>query len=238
MAMVVNAARFEALECRDIGTVITNAQKWADHENDHPMSSAGNNWDRRAPIARIDAPQVRTATGHIPIVRMGAQGSNRSRMDCRAATRGTLTAISSMNRVGVRRYSPTSIVVRLPLHSGCVMAFTRSLFLLSLFPVVAGCAVVVPPERSLYVGAWEGESAYLCIMREGYVIYERYRGRLFINSVEGRLNGFKGDNVEIGWGPIATTIVVDESPYWDGAAWRMVVDGKEVFRTGDCSLSP
>jgi hypothetical protein len=118
------------------------------------------------------------------------------------------------------------------------MASTRSLFLLSLFLAVAGCAVVVPPERSLYVGAWEGESAYLCIMREGYVIYERYRGRLFINSVEGRLKGFKGDNVEIGWGPIAATIVVDESPYWDGAAWRMVVDGKEVIRTGDCSGSP
>jgi len=43
MAMVVNAARFEALECSDIGTVMTNAQKWADHERDHPMSSDGNN---------------------------------------------------------------------------------------------------------------------------------------------------------------------------------------------------
>ena len=109
------------------------------------------------------------------------------------------------------------------------MTFMRSALLLTVLIALAGCITPVPVAKSRYVGEWQGETAYLSITRHGYVYYERFKSRAS-HSVEGRLKGFKGDNFEIGFGPIATTVVVNRAPYLDSNGWKMVVDGKELVR--------
>ena len=112
------------------------------------------------------------------------------------------------------------------------MTAMRLSSLLALLIVLAGCAVSVPYEKSRYVGEWSGEKAYLYVSQDGYVYYERRKGWL-VNSVEGRLKGFKGDDIQVGFGPIASTIVVNTPPYLDLDGWKMVVDGMELWRIED-----
>lgn len=104
--------------------------------------------------------------------------------------------------------------------------------MLTLLVALAGCAVTIPADKSSYVGEWEGERAYLLLTRDGHVYYERFKGPL-INSLEGRLKGFKGDDVQVGFGPLAMTIVVNTPPYQDGDDWKMVVNEMELVRIGD-----
>jgi hypothetical protein len=112
------------------------------------------------------------------------------------------------------------------------MTVMRLSSLLTLLIALTGCAIAIPHEKSRYLGEWEGEKAYLLVTRDGYVYYERRKG-WFSNTVEGRLKGFKGDNIQVGFGPIAATIVVNTPPYLDRDGWKMVVDGMEVVRIGD-----
>lgn len=102
--------------------------------------------------------------------------------------------------------------------------------LLALPVLLAGCALAVPPDKADYIGEWEGETAYLIITPGSFVRYEQHQGRFLGRAVEGSLRGFKGDNFAIGFGPFATTIIVNKPPYMDGDDWKMVVDGKELIR--------
>jgi hypothetical protein len=112
------------------------------------------------------------------------------------------------------------------------MTVMRRASMLALLLALAGCATSVPFEKSPYVGEWEGDSSYLLITQDGYVFYERFRGP-FINTLDGRLKGFKGDNVQVGLGPLAMTIKVNVPPYLEGRHWKMVVDDMELVRIGD-----
>jgi hypothetical protein len=112
------------------------------------------------------------------------------------------------------------------------MTVMRWSSLLTLLIALTGCATTVPYEKSRYVGEWEGEKAYLFVAQDGYVYYERRKG-WFYNTVEGRLKGFKGDNIQVGFGPIAATIVVNTPPFYDRDGWKMVVDGMELLRVPD-----
>ena len=109
------------------------------------------------------------------------------------------------------------------------MTFIRSFLLLMVFVALAGCATVVPFDKSLYVDEWEGDQARLLITQNGYVRYERF-GSWTSTSVEGSLKGFKGDNFAVGVGPLARTLVVNKPPYLDGDEWKMIVDGRELVR--------
>ena len=112
------------------------------------------------------------------------------------------------------------------------LGVARSSLLLALLLALAGCFTPVPSSKSLYVGQWCAERARLRITQEGSVRYERFKD-LSSMSVGGRLKGFKGDNIEVGFGPIATTVVVNKPPYQDGDGWKMVVDGMELVRVDE-----
>lgn len=112
------------------------------------------------------------------------------------------------------------------------MTVMRLSSLLTLLAALAGCAVPIPYEKSRYVGEWEGERAYLLVTSDGYVAYDRLKGWLS-QSVSGRLKGFKGNDIQVGFGPIASTIVVNEPPFYDRDGWKIVVDGAVLFRIGD-----
>lgn len=95
--------------------------------------------------------------------------------------------------------------------------------------VLAGCGKPVPAEKAAFVGEWENEIMYLLITQNGTVKYERTEGN-GSKSVEGPLKGFKGDDFEVGIGPMSTVFVVSKAPYLDGDSWKMVVDGVELTK--------
>jgi hypothetical protein len=120
------------------------------------------------------------------------------------------------------------------------MTRVRSSLLLVLLFTLTACATRVPFEKSLYIGEWRGETVNLLITEAGYVRYERFsEGNLgplverISRAVEGPLKGFKGDDLEIGVGPLTTTVVVNKPPYLDVDDWKMVVNDCVLVRIDD-----
>jgi hypothetical protein len=88
----------------------------------------------------------------------------------------------------------------------------------------------VPPEKRAYVGQWQEGTMYLIITPDGSVRYKRSKNG-GATSVDAPRKGFKGNDFEVGVGPMATTFVVSKPPYRDGDAWKMVVDGLKLTRS-------
>ena len=95
-----------------------------------------------------------------------------------------------------------------------------------------GCGKPVPPEKSAYVGEWQDPGVYLLITQDGSVRYKRLQGGA-TTSIEGPLKGFKGDDFEVGIGPLTATFVVAKPPFQEGDHWKRVVDGVELTKTDD-----
>ena len=90
--------------------------------------------------------------------------------------------------------------------------------------------VPVPPAKAAYVGEWQGEKMHLKILQDGHVEYQRDRPGKHVNlNVD--LQGFDGDNFDVGAGFIRSTFVVSKPPHRDNGKWKMTVDGVELTRT-------
>jgi len=113
-----------------------------------------------------------------------------------------------------------------------VMNVAKSLVVLALFALLAGCAKPVPKEKSAYVGEWQAKTAYLLITQDGSVQYKRLKGGATA-SLEAPLKGFTGDNFDVGLGPLSTTFIVSQPPHQDGGKWKMVVNDVEMVKTDD-----
>lgn len=107
----------------------------------------------------------------------------------------------------------------------------RNLLITCCFVVLlTGCGKPVPPEKAAYVGEWQEKAMYLVITQDGSVNYKRLKGGASV-SVTGPLKEFKGDNFEVGIGPMTTTFEVNKPPFQEGEQWKMVVDGVVLTRT-------
>ena len=105
----------------------------------------------------------------------------------------------------------------------------KRLSIAALVLLVASCGEPVPPDKSAYVGEWQEKSMYLLITQDGKVSYKRQKGAGSV-SVDGPIKTFKGNDFEVGIGPMSTTFVVTKVPYQAGGQWKMVVDGVELTR--------
>ena len=110
------------------------------------------------------------------------------------------------------------------------MKIAKNLVIILAAALLFGCGKPVPPEKSSYVGEWQQPTMYLLITQDGSVKYKRLSGGT-TKSIEGPLQGFNGDNFDVGIGPMSTTFVVSKPPYQDGDKWKMVIDGVELTRT-------
>jgi hypothetical protein len=88
----------------------------------------------------------------------------------------------------------------------------------------------VPPEKSAYVGEWQGQGYQLSIQQDGKVHYKRKKDGSNIN-LDIELQGFNGDNFEAGIPLVHTTFVVSQPPHLDKGKWKMTVDGVELTRS-------
>ena len=97
---------------------------------------------------------------------------------------------------------------------------------------LAACGEPVPPEKSSYVGTWQGDDLHLEIIREGSINYEDTRdGRLKISGAP--LKEFNEEGLDVGVGFISMTVNVDEPPFQEGDQWKMVVDGVTLTRASE-----
>jgi hypothetical protein len=103
------------------------------------------------------------------------------------------------------------------------------LIALALAACLAACGKPVPPDKAAYVGLWESPQMSLLITQDGSVKYRRLEGGVS-KSVSGPLQGFKGNNFDVGVGSISTTFVVTAPPRQEGKALKMTVDGVELTK--------
>ncbi len=102
--------------------------------------------------------------------------------------------------------------------------------LFTLFFALVGCGIEVPEDKKDYIGIWKGHQMYLEIKDDGKVEYKRVVKNA-TTTISAPLKAFEGDNFTVGLLFLTTTFNVQQPPYKDGTAWKMVVDGVELVRS-------
>jgi len=104
-------------------------------------------------------------------------------------------------------------------------------FLITLVMVLCltACAKPVPADKAAFVGEWKSSEMYLQITQDGHVDYKRSVGG-GSKSVSAPLQGFNGDNFDVGIGAMSTSFIVTSPPHQDGTAIKMTVDGIELTK--------
>ena len=104
---------------------------------------------------------------------------------------------------------------------------------LALALVLGACGQPVPADKADYVGRWQSADPHmtLLILQDGRVEYLRKEGSKS-TSIKAPLQGFFGNDFEVGVGPMKTRFTVSAPPHADGAGWKMTVDGVELTKVG------
>ena len=111
------------------------------------------------------------------------------------------------------------------------MHLLRTLILsICLLPLAAQAdPVPVPADKMAYVGDWQGKDMRIQLSKEGKVKYKRDQpGKQMNLSVD--LQGFNGDNFDVGVFLVRSTFVVSKPPHRENGKWKMTVDGVELTR--------
>jgi hypothetical protein len=109
------------------------------------------------------------------------------------------------------------------------MPTLRTAFLAALLLPLAAQAGPVPADKLAYVGDWQGKDMRLQLAKDGKVKYKRDRPNKKMDlSVD--LQGFNGDNFDVGAFLVRSTFVVSKPPHREGDKWKMTVDGVELTR--------
>jgi hypothetical protein len=95
--------------------------------------------------------------------------------------------------------------------------------------ILVACAKPVPPEKATYVGYWENRAMSLLITQDGSVVYKRIKGGV-TTSISAPLQGFHGNDFDVGLGSMKTTFVVTAPPHQVDGKWKMTVDGVELTK--------
>jgi len=104
-----------------------------------------------------------------------------------------------------------------------------SLALLTVISLLTACGIVVPADKSGYVGEWQGDTVRLSIETGGEVRYERRQGNL-TKSVSGQLQEFQGDDFVVGMVGVTAVFRVQNPPKEVDGIWTMVVDGEQLIK--------
>lgn len=111
------------------------------------------------------------------------------------------------------------------------MRYLVAIFLGFLVMFLVGCSKPLPNDKMDYAGIWRNENIVLVIAKEGRVDYKKCVGKV-TTSISAPIKAFKGDDFEVGVGPLATIFKVSKPPYRDGKDWKMVVDEQVLTRDG------
>jgi hypothetical protein len=104
------------------------------------------------------------------------------------------------------------------------------ILILSLLAILLGaCGKPVPPDKADYVGEWISPQTALLISQDGTIRYA-HKEKGVSKTVKTSLQGFEGNNLKVGLGPISSTLIVSVAPHRDGDDWKMTVDGVELVK--------
>ncbi len=109
------------------------------------------------------------------------------------------------------------------------MRSLKIICLSALLLILVACAKPVPPEKAAYVGYWENRTMSLLITQDGSVVYKRIKGGV-TTSINAPLQGFHGNDFDVGLGSVKTTFVVSAPPHQVNGTWKMTVDGAELTK--------
>ena len=101
--------------------------------------------------------------------------------------------------------------------------------LLMLTVLLAACAKPVPADKVAYIGTWQGPGVRLTIEKNGMVTYWRRQGTSTINSAA-PLQGFNGDDFDVGVGVMSTRFHVVVPPHEEMGKVKMTIDNLTLTR--------
>jgi len=113
-------------------------------------------------------------------------------------------------------------------------ANVKTALVLAVALIAAGCGQPLPVDKTDYVGLWASQTPdmTLQIFQEGRVEYLRKEGNTR-SSIKAPIQGFFGNDFEVGLGFIKTRFVVSVPPHQEDGVWKMTVDGVVLTRAGD-----
>ena len=109
-------------------------------------------------------------------------------------------------------------ILRTAILAACFLSFSAQ-----------AAPVPVPADKMAYVGDWQGKDMRLQLAKDGKVKYKRDRlNKKMDLSLD--LQGFDGDNFDVGVTLVRSTFIVSKPPHRVGDKWKMTVDGVELTR--------
>ena len=104
------------------------------------------------------------------------------------------------------------------------------LLILAIFITACNELDAIPPEKSNYIGTWQGEYMVISIAKDARVIYN-YKKDGVTKSVEGPIQEFIGDDFKVGVLGLNSLFKVSKPPYFEEGQWKMVIDDQLVIKT-------
>jgi hypothetical protein len=108
--------------------------------------------------------------------------------------------------------------------------------LLACMLLLFACAKPLPPDKTGYAGAWQGQGMLMLIQADGRFAYKRTTAGVN-TSINSPIKEFDSKGFSVGIGPISTHFDVTVPPHQDSGAWKMTVDGVELTRTDDPNVT-
>ena len=105
----------------------------------------------------------------------------------------------------------------------------RSPLVFALAAIVGCSGIAVPPDKSDYIGKWEGPGITLVLTADGGVHYVNVTGT-GKKEINAPLQAFNGDDFVVGAFGLSTTFRVTQPPRQVDGTWTMVVDGITLTR--------
>ena len=106
----------------------------------------------------------------------------------------------------------------------------RIVALLALLLSLTACRKPLPPERLDYAGYWTADNMVLLITPGGQVEFKHLVNDISTH-IGGPLKQFQGNDIEVGFGPLVSTLKVQVPPHQQAdGQWSMTVDGVKLIR--------
>lgn len=113
---------------------------------------------------------------------------------------------------------------------------------------LAGCGKPIPPEYQDYVGTWKNDIStrgepsedefrvHLAVYPGGKISYKRWKSGKKV-TINAPIVRFEGDDFVVGFWKLTTVFKVESRPYEAQDDWWMRVDGRDLRRVSEDSLS-
>ncbi|MDX1802467.1 MAG: hypothetical protein R3292_00200 [Alcanivorax sp.] len=106
----------------------------------------------------------------------------------------------------------------------------RILALLTLLLSLTACRKPLPQDRLDYAGYWTADTMVMLVTPGGQVEFKHLVDDVSTH-IGGPLKQFQGNDIQVGFGPLVSTLKVDVPPHRQAdGQWTMTVEGVKLIR--------